>query len=83
MENENKGKAHSTIRRGMTDYNDGANVTDYLGNDDYKNGANLPETDVEEHKLDGKEAGGNLEMEDAELSSPKDKRDGTEEDTKH
>lgn len=26
--------AHSTVRRGISDYNDGANVTDYLGNDD-------------------------------------------------
>lgn len=26
--------AHSGFRTGISDYNDGANVTDYLGNDD-------------------------------------------------
>lgn len=29
-----KGIAHSTIRRYLSDYNDGANVTNRLGNDD-------------------------------------------------
>jgi hypothetical protein len=33
-ETENAG-AHSSVRSGGSDYNDGENVTHYLGNDDY------------------------------------------------
>lgn len=51
-----------------TDYNDGENVTHYLGNDDYE-GANLPEINEEENNelLEGKEALGNDLEEEEEI----------------
>lgn len=53
------GNAHANFRRGMSDYNDGENVTHHLGNDDYKNGDNLPDPYPEGAEFDGKEAHGN------------------------
>jgi hypothetical protein len=50
-----------------SEYNDGENVTHYLGNDDYE-GANLPENNEEENNelLEGKEALGNDLLEEEE-----------------
>ena len=57
--------SHSNFRKGMTDYNDGENVSQYLGNDDYPEGANLPDPcEYENNKLDGKSASGNDFLED-------------------
>ena len=66
---------HSTVRKGLTDYGDGANTTHYLGNDDYKEGSNLPDDNIEEanEMLSGREAGGNLDINDEDLSAERDK----------
>lgn len=57
--------SHSNFRKGMNDYNDGENVSQYLGNDDYSHGANIPDPyEREIRKLDGKYANGNDLLED-------------------
>lgn len=57
---------HSNFRKGLSDYNDGENVTHYLGNTDY-NGANLSDADNhEQQNLDGQEAQGNAHLEEEE-----------------
>lgn len=57
--------SHANFRKGLNDYNDGENVSQYLGNDDYSEGANLPDPcDYEVNKLDGKSATGNDFLED-------------------
>lgn len=73
MENTTGNKAfklrnsHSNFRHGISDYNDGENVTHHLGNDDYLDGANLPEyEDKEANAFDGKTARGNDFLEDEE-----------------
>ena len=56
--------AHANFRKGLSDYNDGENVTHHLGNDDF-DGQNIK--DVEElnnPRLDGKVAEGNDLIED-------------------
>lgn len=61
--------SHSNVRKGLEDYNDGANVTHHLGNDDYGDGNNLPEPfEQENNKLDGKVAEGN-DLTDEDISS--------------
>ncbi|HXH30857.1 MAG TPA: hypothetical protein VNJ01_08595 [Bacteriovoracaceae bacterium] len=59
--------AHANFRKGLNDYNDGANVTHHLGNDSY-DGASIPEEKgSDEDKLDGSVAEGNgLTEEDLE-----------------
>lgn len=74
MENKNESKtirtAHSNFRHGMSDYNDGANLTHHLGNDDYKNGNNLTEPYLgKDEDFDGSEALGNDLTEDCEVES--------------
>lgn len=68
---------HSTVRKGLTDYGDGANTTHYLGNDDYKERTNLPDDNTEEanEMLSGKEAGGNLDMNDEDKLEKDDLRE--------
>ena len=57
--------SHANFRKGLNDYNDGENVTHHLGNDEYKNGANLSQPfEDEKNKLDGYSAEGNDFMED-------------------
>lgn len=57
--------SHANFRKGLTDYNDGENVTHHLGNDDYSDGANIPESEkFDEQRLSGKTAGGNDFLED-------------------
>lgn len=53
-------KSHAGFRKGLSDYNDGENVTHYGGNSDYP-GANLKDENIEKNnpKLEGKEAEGN------------------------
>jgi hypothetical protein len=51
--------AHSNFRKGLSDYNDGENVTHQLGNDDYKNGNNLDDPYPENENFDGTVAAGN------------------------
>lgn len=53
--------AHSTVRKGGSDYTDGENVTHYLGNDDYEEGNKLEENPYADapKKNSGKVAGGN------------------------
>lgn len=67
--------AHSTIRRHLNDYNDGANVTDQLGNDDQnENFGTFYSGSAEEENL-GKVAYGNdelLEDEDGESNDVED-----------
>lgn len=56
--------AHSNFRKGLSDYNDGENVTHYLGNNDYA-GSKLPDpNDLNQNNFDGKEAAGNDFLED-------------------
>ncbi len=76
MENKNTEqvpRAHANFKKGLEDYNDGANTTHHLGNESY-DGASIPEDDVDEAgRLSGYEAQGNglteedLEDEDDEL----------------
>lgn len=67
---------HSNVRKGLTDYGDGANTTHYLGNDDYKDGTNLPDDNADHlQELSGREAGGNLDMNEEDLSSERDKQE--------
>jgi hypothetical protein len=57
---------HSNFRRGLSDYHDGENVTHHLGNDDYQEGANLPEKhEKEPFPFDGSVAGGNEDLEES------------------
>lgn len=59
--------SHSNFRHGISDYNDGENVTHQLGNDDYHDGANLPEyPDKDSEAFDGKTARGNDLLEEDE-----------------
>ncbi len=61
--------SHSNFRKGLNDYNDGENVSQYLGNDDYSEGANIPDPyERDTRKLDGKIANGNDFQEDDESS---------------
>jgi hypothetical protein len=47
-------------KQSKTDYHDGENVTNYLGNEDYVDGANVPERhEREQQNLSGKVAWGN------------------------
>jgi hypothetical protein len=75
--------AHSNFRKGMSDYHDGENVTDQLGNDDYHRcGTNLK--DPNSVDFDGSEAQGNElseEDEESELNEfhGKENRDEQEE----
>lgn len=74
MADTNKGNnktAHSNFRKGMSDYHDGENVTDQLGNDDWKNSNNLPDPYGNTADFDGSEAAGNdlIEGEDDESNS--------------
>lgn len=73
-ETPQKDTSHSRFRKGLTDYGDGANVTHHLGNDDY-DGSNInDENDLKENaKLEGKVAEGNLEMNEEQFASDKDK----------
>lgn len=59
--------SHANFRKGLTDYNDGENVTHYLGNDEYP-GSNLADRTQEGSNplLEGKEALGNDFLEDDE-----------------
>lgn len=54
--------AHSNFRKGLHDYNDGSFLNHNLGNDDYKDGANLPDEEDLSFLagLDGRVALGNL-----------------------
>lgn len=62
--------AHSNVRKNISDYNDGANTTHHLGNDDYANRNNLPDQDLNaDSALDGKEALGNENIEDMDIES--------------
>lgn len=64
--------SHSNFKKDLNDYNDGANVTHHLGNDDYKNGSNLedPFANGDNPLLEGKVAYGNdLVQEDSEDES--------------
>ena len=54
--------SHSNVRQGLSDYNDGCGLSHHLGNDDYADGANLPD-DPEEIEFDGSIALGNELME--------------------
>lgn len=63
--NSNK-PAHSNFRKGLSDYNDGGNITHHLGNDDYKHRSNLPDPYEEKASFDGSEALGNDLLEDEE-----------------
>lgn len=70
--NPNKNN-HSNFKRDLNDYNDGANVTHHLGNDDY-NGSNLadPFENEDNPLLEGKVAYGNdLSEDDTEDESDK------------
>lgn len=63
--------SHSNFKRDLNDYNDGANVTHHLGNDDY-NGSNLddPFENEDNPLLEGKVAYGNeLTQDDTEDES--------------
>lgn len=64
--NTNVNSSHSNFRKGLSDYHDGENVTHHLGNDDYKNGANLPDYSKDESndRLSGKTAYGNEDLEE-------------------
>lgn len=53
--------AHSTIRRDLSDYNDGANVTDQLGNDDQNENFGTFYSGPEEEENFGEVAYGNEE----------------------
>lgn len=69
-----KNDRQQKVRKSLKDYGDGANTTHYLGNDDYLDGTNLPDDNVEDDaKLSGKEATGNLFMDEDEFVSEKDK----------
>jgi ABC-type sugar transport system substrate-binding protein len=67
---EKNEKAHSGFRKGLSDYNDGENVTHYGGNSDY-HGSNLKDENIVRNnpKLDGKVAEGN-DLSEEELSHP-------------
>jgi hypothetical protein len=76
-ENKNDQSTQSVFHKGISDYGDGANVTHHLGNDEYKEGSNLPDdNEVRDNpRLQGKVAEGNEFMEEEDLASEKDKRD--------
>lgn len=59
--------AHSAFKRGISDYNDGANVTDQLGNDDQETDVGIFESGaVPSDSEAGHEALGNELSEDEE-----------------
>lgn len=80
MDQETAGKkplkdrtSHSNFRRGLTDYHDGDNVTHYLGNDDYREGSNVPfPSERETHKFSGEVAEGNEMFESSEEEEQED-----------
>lgn len=71
--------AHSNFRKGLSDYNDGENVTSHLGNDEYP-GADLADPNFEPDNpyLEGRYAEGNdflEELESDENPIPEDRED--------
>jgi len=51
--------AHSNVRKGISDYNDGSSLNHYLGNDDYHFGNNEADPYHDGAELDGSVAFGN------------------------
>lgn len=66
--------AHSGIRKGLSDYNDGANVTDQLGNDDEIGQFGIFESGTSAENLEGKVAYGN-DVEETEDENEKNDSD--------
>lgn len=65
---------HSNVRKGLSDFNDGNELTHYLGNDDYKNGNNESDPYADNLSFDGSEAFGNdLTEEDIEQEGENEK----------
>lgn len=71
--------AHSNFRKGLSDYHDGENVTDQLGNDDHKFRTNLPDPYADSVNFDGSEAQGN-DLTDDDLDDEENEFHGKEED---